>query len=578
METSWRDLGVIVPGGTVLGVAGRRRQPCWLATDAGIFQVEAGAAGTLTACPLANGQPVSLLTALAAAGRTIFAGGALGDVLYTTDGGERWYRGRNDQTMASVTCLAVSPHFDQDGVALAGTHGDGILRTRNGGRSWQLVNFGLEDFTVLALATAPTWGRREPVFAATQHGVYRSPNGGRAWKRAGEDLDGITVQALVVSPFFDEDRTVFAGTEGRGLWVSRDGGRAWEPHNEGFLDTAPTVNALWFAGPALLLGTAEGQILRSQDMGASWRAAATGAGAVLTFGGCEGACYAGLLDQGALRSVDGGKTWQPVPLTARAFSRLSSTPEELFAWGPHSGLWARRAGADWRPALLPEPVSILTLVSAPRFMIGCETGLLVWTGDAGWHRQLEGEIVSTLAVHGEACWAGTQWGAVWHSPDAGESWTSLGAPQSGFPVLDLATDGVMTVAATGGPQQSVLLWLWQDRRWRLWHRFHASVPTVQLQFDLQGLWAAVGATLWRAEPGGWREVLRLGAPILRFLRSGDGNLWVLTPESLWISAAGGDFERVSVPGPPLRDLALDHTGSSLLLLTVGGRLWTRARS
>ena len=76
--------------------------------------------------------------------------------------------------------------------------GSHILRSRDGGRIWQLANFGLRNFTVISLAAAPVWERREPVFAGTLDGVYYSPNAGRAWKYCG--LAGQVVLALALSP------------------------------------------------------------------------------------------------------------------------------------------------------------------------------------------------------------------------------------------------------------------------------------------------------------------------------------------------------------------------------------------
>ena len=177
MTNNWQPTAIIAPGGTVFNIVADSAGRIWLSTDAGIFsQTDHGWR------PLAQGQPLARINALAWAGTTLFAGGEQGQIVYFADEGQQWYRGRTGQTEAVITCLAAAPNFHQKGVLLAGTDGGGLLRSTDGGRNWQPANFGLQEFTVMALATAPTWERRELAFAATTHGFYRSPNGGRDWK------------------------------------------------------------------------------------------------------------------------------------------------------------------------------------------------------------------------------------------------------------------------------------------------------------------------------------------------------------------------------------------------------------
>jgi photosystem II stability/assembly factor-like uncharacterized protein len=60
------------------------------------------------------------------------------------------------------------------------------------------------------------------VFAGTTRGVYRSRDGGKAWQAAG--LQEVTVTALVQMP---ADGTLCAGTEHEGLYCSADRGETW---------------------------------------------------------------------------------------------------------------------------------------------------------------------------------------------------------------------------------------------------------------------------------------------------------------------------------------------------------------
>lgn len=213
-------------------------------------------------------QPMERLSCtLALAPRLLVGGGPYG-VAYSPDEGANWQAAWVSGIDAAVLALAPDPNVADSGVVLAATEGEGILRTTDRGGYWSVCNFGLRNYTVLALAWAPPaaqkqWPRREIVFAGTEEGVYRSPNGGRGWKRA--ECAEAVYQFIAVSPSFHNDGMVLAGTESDGLWRSTDGGRSFAQ-----VADAPTqVNALcvwqdrWFLSDM-------SQLWHSQD-GVEWQ-------------------------------------------------------------------------------------------------------------------------------------------------------------------------------------------------------------------------------------------------------------------------------------------------------------------
>jgi hypothetical protein len=293
---------------TVLSIA-VAEDSVWAATDAGLWR-RYGEGWRPITLPLA--APV--VSAIVRAGAPGDPGGALlvagltGGVLCSAGDAGHWYGAWVDEIASGVTCFAVSPRFGVDRVVLAGTTGDGVLRSADGGRRWRLANFGLTGYTILALATPPCWGRREEVFAATDEGIYRSPNGGRAWQRADAGF-GAVAQALAVSPRFAVDRTLYAGSEAAGLYRSIDAGRSWQLWST----EARDVNCLWLApdDPRLLVaGDGDGAILRSADGGVRWECGWRGTDAVLTLAGSGAALYAGLYQGGLLMSLDRGRSWR----------------------------------------------------------------------------------------------------------------------------------------------------------------------------------------------------------------------------------------------------------------------------
>src|SRR5215213_6215594 len=126
---------------------------------------------------LTAGLALRSVTALARAGGSLLAGGE-GGIARSSNGGLSWQQCSVPSNIGTVTDLALSPRFEEDGTALAATLDNGILRSTDFGQSWQESSFGLQSSEVTAIA----WGTDETVVAATPSGLFRSPNAGRAWR------------------------------------------------------------------------------------------------------------------------------------------------------------------------------------------------------------------------------------------------------------------------------------------------------------------------------------------------------------------------------------------------------------
>ena len=121
-----------------------------------------------------------------------------------------------------ITSFAVSPAFSTDQTLFAGvlTWDHGVLRSTDGGRTWQKVYGGLRGNSASWVVISPTFTSDKTLFAGKGNGgVFRSTNGGDSWKKASEGIfrfedSGrfVLVDTLAISPFFDRDSTLFAGT------------------------------------------------------------------------------------------------------------------------------------------------------------------------------------------------------------------------------------------------------------------------------------------------------------------------------------------------------------------------------
>jgi hypothetical protein len=164
-------------------------------------------------------QPQQELACCGGDGTRILVGGMPHGTAFSLDQGGNWQASWMDGVETSVLCIAADPRVSESGVLLAGSAGGGVLRTANRGYGWQVCNYGLQDYTVLSLAWAPStptgaWPQWEVVFAGTEDGVYRSPNGGRGWRRC-EGLTAV-VQVIAVADNFHQGGLVLAGTEDQG--------------------------------------------------------------------------------------------------------------------------------------------------------------------------------------------------------------------------------------------------------------------------------------------------------------------------------------------------------------------------
>ena len=116
------------------------------------------------------------MTALAADGQTVYAGGAAGGVWRSFDGGQHWTPVFDQQDNLSIGALAINPadHSIWVGTGEPNTSadsysGDGIYRSGNDGRTWRLVGGALPNDLVYQL----TFDGQGRVYAATSQGLLR---------------------------------------------------------------------------------------------------------------------------------------------------------------------------------------------------------------------------------------------------------------------------------------------------------------------------------------------------------------------------------------------------------------------
>jgi len=587
----WEKLGPIAAGGTVFGIARAETGQILLATGAGIL--EQSAAGW---SPIPQSRPLPATNALCAAGSRWWAAGLSGGMVRSRNQGASWQFCWLDQVTEPVTCFAVSPRYSSDGTLLAGTNGAGVLRSIDRGRRWFLSNFGLQEFTILALAPAGDWSRREYLFAGTLAGVYRSSGGGRAWKLAG--LEDMAVQALAASRCFDKNGLIIAGTEMNGLYRSADGGRSWQ-HVAGDFPDEFTVNVLLNSlepdsGQEIwLAGADDGGLWRSIDGGQQWRQVLEGNDPVLSLAGDANQLWAGLSGQGLLSSNDGGQSWETVPdFLGYGFQRLRGDRQgRLFVIAPNDGVWlSLDQGQNWTQALeasLGQPLFDFA-ATGEGWLAAWPDGLWQRSGDDEWQPVIpaeEGQIVALAGndLPGSPIWAATPDCQLRLSLDAGLTWQMVRTPFTGQQLLALAMspeDASLVVVSLDGRRSELSVWRWREDGggWEAW--FNWPVPaSPYIRLAVAGPQARasrliVNQELWACVSGSWQKIAGFDQTIRQVTSGPTGQpVFVLVGYDV-LAKLDGKWEALILAGdmPELIDIQVGP-GGELFGLDVTGTVW-----
>ncbi|MCY3801597.1 MAG: hypothetical protein OXG46_08450 [Chloroflexi bacterium] len=210
------------------------------------------------------------------------AGGHLTMVVWTDshvfrsrDSGSTW-KERNSGLPGgrSIRFIALGPKFDADGLALLGTKGHGIYRTKNRGDNWSSAGLSGKG-AVEAVIFAPAFGADGGILVyagTTEGGFFRSTDRGRSWKESNKGLPRNSIASISISNDFRSDETLFAGGAHGGLFRSTNAGDTWAAIGSGIVTAR--VAALGFSNNyrsdrTLFIGTQSG-LLKSEDHGVTW--------------------------------------------------------------------------------------------------------------------------------------------------------------------------------------------------------------------------------------------------------------------------------------------------------------------
>jgi len=309
-----------------------------------------------------RGGRVLAVTGVPGDPNTYYFGAVAGGVFKSTNGGMTWMPVFDQQNIASIGAIAVAD--SNHNVLYVGTgeacirgnisYGDGVYKSTDGGQTWR--NVGLKDTRhigaviidprnpdiALVAALGHAWGPN------TERGVFRTADGGQTWQKVlykDENTGAIDVvfdpnnSSIVYASLWQARRQPWyfnSGGPGSGIYKSMDGGLTWKQltgHGlpEGNLGRIGiSVSGADSNRVYALIEAKEGGLYRSDDAGATWsrinddeRYRQRAWYYMHVFADPKSADTVYVLNTGAYRSTDGGKTFELLP-----------APH-----GDHHGLW-----------------------------------------------------------------------------------------------------------------------------------------------------------------------------------------------------------------------------------------------
>lgn len=196
---------------------------------------------------------------------TLLLGNTYGGIFRSSGSGEEWeYIGLD--TLEPTALLISGPD-----AYLAGSFGDGLFRTTDGGNSWVAANDGIPPLSWLAIALAAH--PQGDILLGTNEGGFRSSDEGSSWEAMNlptTDDNQSIIDEAVYSILAVDGSVILAGTQD-GLFRSADNGESWELIA---LDGPPGIRVYGMAlhsGDYIFAATSNNGVYRSSDGGATWQ-------------------------------------------------------------------------------------------------------------------------------------------------------------------------------------------------------------------------------------------------------------------------------------------------------------------
>lgn len=453
-------------------------------------------------------------------------------ILRSRDGGRTWEMldQRNGIAADELYFGSLFMHPTNPNILIAASGNDvyhttgGVYLTENGGDTWTKTLDAANMSAVEICISNPN-----VVYAGSRVGFYRSDDGGRNWTQLGQrnwgPLDAVAGFPIDMQCDPRNPMRIFVNNYGGGNFLSEDGGATWVVSSTGYTGALMAQIAVAPSDSAIVYASARSGLFASDDGGRNWRGLAYGAarsveGKAMAVDPFNPQHIIATLGDGGLRplvSEDGGRNWQMA--------------------GEVSGVW--------KVVFSPTVQNFVYAILERDGILLSRDGGLTWeTTD----NALDGENVAALTISlqdGALIYAGAFDGNIYRSQESGATWSLIAQNVGGgLPLTTLALD----------------------------------------PFDPQKLYAGTdgGAVLISRDGGGaWQpSASGMAAETVVFDIAVDAShqniVYAGTVNGVYVSLDGGSSWQALSAGLTIRavrDLALSADGSVLYAATYGAGVW-----
>lgn len=475
----------------------------------------------------------------------------------------------NGPRSASLDGIAVDP---SGGIYLTTSGGGGIFKSVNSGLTWGLVNSSNPNCWAgfVVDRTAPG-----TVYAACRGQVLKTTNGGASWQAVNTGMvqpdarAGFAISASNPSTLYVASYPTYGGSQG--VFKTTNGGTSWVAVNNGLSGAVPTLLTVDPTNPNIVYAAQGGTIYKTTDGGSSWAqitspTPSSGIYRIVVDPSAPSTLYA-RADNSVYKSVNGGSSWSsansglPSISGGTALTLDPSNPLILYVWGNSGTLYRSTNGAATWNAYGTGPNNVRDVVFDPTgtrlYALDGSSAYKSTNGGITWaaaNRGVVGEICLTVAQDpsdARTLYVGGYSG-VHKTTNGGSTWASVASGYTGS--LAVSRSNPNTLYRTG-----------------------SGSNTVFKSTDGGATWVTAASGL----PSGQGNSVRIdpGNPNVAYVGTSGGVYKTTTGGTSWVAATSG------LPAGFARVLAIDETAPSTLFATVnsgvfkttdGGSSWTSA--
>jgi len=370
--------------------------------------------------PIPQGNTINALSVIDA--NTIFACGANGTFMNSTNGGESWYI---DNSLGSEYNQFYSLYFVTNQVGWLGGEAGTVMRTTNGGRTWTLLDLpSYEDiYCMYFSSTTVGW------VTGSSGTVLKTTDGGNTWSTQASG----TTSALLAMTFLDSQKGWIVGGNGS-IIRTTDGGTSWNTQSVG-ISTQFTSVSFSDASKGWVTDYS-GRVFRTTNGGDVWSLQTDTVGLTLTgiqFLSSTVGFAAGSFGT-VIKTTDGGNTWifQYADTYKDFYAMRFASTTTGWAVGDYGTIfkttnggttWIRKSGVtrtDLYASYWPS-ISVGYMVGAEGTVLRTSDGGYTWENrdeDSVWY-----DLYGVTFVNDNIGWVIGDYGLIFKTINGGLTWT-----------------------------------------------------------------------------------------------------------------------------------------------------------